>query len=228
MKLRRRQKGKKAQALDVFASVVKGLAELHLAKRAGKSVGKGAKGVSKSVKQASGVKCRVKSKPVKIVGGAALVGGLGALVAKKFKGGDPEPIYTPPAPTEPMAVAPAPEVEAVVADAAEAAAEGEPDGSAEPQGPGGDESGIVVELMSEPEPEPAPEPAPAAQTDPAIAHSGAATGDDGPPAASGAAAEVTEPPGEAAEEIVPDTAEPAGGAEEPAPEGDRPGPGFGT
>ena len=220
MKLRRRQKGKKAQALDAFATVVKSLAELHLAQRAGKRVGKGAKSVSKGahkgVKKASGVKHLVKSTPAKIVGVAALVGGVGALVAKKLKGGDPEPIYTPPAPTEPVAVASTPEVDAVVASAAEAAATGEPERPAEPAGPAGDASGIVVELM--------PEPEPAAQNG---AANDAAAGDDGPPAA-GAPAEATEPPGEAAEEVAPDTTEPPGGADEPAPEGDKPGSGFGT
>jgi hypothetical protein len=35
MKLRRRQKRKKAQALDLVASAVKGIAEWHLAQRAG-------------------------------------------------------------------------------------------------------------------------------------------------------------------------------------------------
>jgi hypothetical protein len=150
MKLRRRQKGKKEQAVDSFASVVKSLAELHLAERAGKGVGKGAKSVSKSVKKASRLKGVIKSTPAKVVGGAAVAGGAGALIAKKLKGGDPEPIYTPPAPAEPMAVAPAPEVEAVVAAAAEAAAA---DAPADPGGEDSGESGVVVELVAEPPPD---------------------------------------------------------------------------
>jgi len=205
MKLRRRRQGKKAQALDVFATVVKSLAELHLAQRAGKRVGKGAKsvskGASKGVKKASRAKCLLKSTTVRIAGGAAVVGGAGALLAKKLKGGDPEPIYTPPAPTEPVAVATAPEVDAVVAAAADAAANGEPSGAGESQGPAADESGIVVGLM--------PEPAESA------------SGETG-------AGEAAEPPGEAAEEVAPDAAEPPSGAEEPAPADEQPGSGLGS
>lgn len=140
MKLRRRPKPKKAQALDVVASAVKGVSEMHLAKRTGQTVAEGAT----KAKRLKGI---VKSTPARILGAVALVGGAGAVIAKKLKGGDPEPIYTPPAPAEPMAVAPAAEIAAVEESAAAAAAEPEsvlaapelavapePDALAEPTG----------------------------------------------------------------------------------------------
>jgi len=209
MKLRRRQKGKKDQVLDSFASVVKSLADLHVAERAGKGAKTGAKNVSKGVKKASGLKAIAKSTPAKVLGGAAVVGSAGALIAKKLKGGDPEPIYTPPAPAEPMAVAPERDVEAVAADAAQAAAadaSAAPTGSEAGVGAAEQEIAAVPELTAVPllpaEPETAAgeaDASPEAEPDTATTESDAGTGDDTPddPAA-------TEPPGEGAEEPVTD------------------------
>ncbi|HEX8156902.1 MAG TPA: hypothetical protein VF526_05905 [Solirubrobacteraceae bacterium] len=188
MKLRTRQKGKKDQALDFFASVVKSLADSHVAERAGKGAKKGAKNVGKGVKKVSVLRWAAKSKPAKVVGGAAVVGGAGALIAKKLKGSDPDPIYTAPAPTEPKAVAPTPEVEAVAADAAQAAAADAPLAPAEPlaspEATVGAETGVVAD----------PEIA-----EPDISASAPAPADVGAP----------EPPGEGAEEPVREDDQPA-------------------
>jgi hypothetical protein len=236
MKLRRRQKRGKAQALDVVASAVKGMAELHLAQRAGKGVGKGAKNVGKGVKKASRLKRVFRSTPAKLLAGGAAVGGAGAVVAKKLRGGDPEPIYTPPAPSEPMAVATAPEVDAVVEAAADAAADDALGPTVEPQAEAAGDAGVVIELVPEPEPAIASEPAikdaaeAAAAADPAIASDpaiedgadAAATADAPPdPAAASAAvgaeaptdtdADAIEPPGEAGEEPATDD-KPASGS----------------
>ncbi|MEJ7798599.1 MAG: hypothetical protein WKF42_08880 [Solirubrobacteraceae bacterium] len=96
MKLRRRQKRKTETALDALASITKLWSEWQIGKRAGKGVAK-----AKKVKSPS--------KRVRTVGVVAVVCGAGAAVARKLKGGDPEPIYTPPARSEPVApAAPAP------------------------------------------------------------------------------------------------------------------------
>lgn len=234
MKLRRRQKRGKAQALDVVASAVKGMAELHLAQRAGKGVGKGAKSIEKGAKKASRLKGVFRSTPAKLLAGAAVVGGAGALVAKKLRGGDPEPIYTPPAPSEPKAVATAPEVDAVVEAAADAAAADAPGSPAEPQAAAAGDAGVVIELVPEPEPAIASDPTiddvaaaaaapdPAIASDPAIEDAAAADALADPAAASAVVgaetpadtdADAIEPPGEAGEEPVTD---------------DKPAPGSGT
>lgn len=222
MKLRRRQKRGKAQALDVVASAVKGMAELHLAQRAGKGVGKGAKSVGKGVKKASRLKRVFRSTPAKLLAGAAVVGGAGAVVAKKLRGGDPEPIYTPPAPSEPMAVATAPEVDAVVEAAADAAAADAPGPPAEPQAEAAGDAGVVIELV--------PEPEPATASDPAIedAAEAAAAADAlaDPVAASavvGAEASAETPADADADAIQ----SPGETGEEPATD-DKPAPGSGT
>jgi hypothetical protein len=98
MKLRRRQKRKRDQALDALASVTKTWSEWQLAKRAGKGVAK-----AKKVRPPSGVKSTLGSKPVRAAGAAAVAGGAVAAIARKLKGGDDEPIYTPPPPSEPVA-----------------------------------------------------------------------------------------------------------------------------
>jgi hypothetical protein len=122
MKLGRRPKRKQDQALDVVASAAKTWSEWQLAKRAGKGVRKGAKKAAalKSGKP-SGLKGAVTGTPGKITGVVALVGGLGAMVARKLKdGGDAEPSYSPPAPHEPAAApppAPSPTAAAIVHDA---------------------------------------------------------------------------------------------------------------
>ncbi|MDX6678396.1 MAG: hypothetical protein QOE31_2448 [Solirubrobacteraceae bacterium] len=94
MKLRKRQKRKTAQALDAAAGVTKLWSEWQIGKRAGKGVAK--------VKK-SGAKGKLSSKHFRIAGLVAVLGGAGAAVAKKLKGGGREPIYTPPGEGEPVA-----------------------------------------------------------------------------------------------------------------------------
>jgi hypothetical protein len=94
MKLRKRQKRKTAQALDAAAGVTKLWSEWQIGKRAGKGVAK--------VKK-SGAKGKLSSKHFRIAGLVAVLGGAGAAVAKKLKGGGREPIYTPPGKGEPVA-----------------------------------------------------------------------------------------------------------------------------
>lgn len=90
MKLRIRRKSKKEQTLDALASVAKTWSEWQLGKRAAKTVTSGAR-------KASTVRHASSGTWLKVVGGVALVGGVGAGVARKVKGGGgAEPIYTPP------------------------------------------------------------------------------------------------------------------------------------
>ena len=163
MNLPMRQNKKRNQALDAFASLAKTWSEWRLGERATKTVAKGTKQASKSAKKArkraakaaknadaSSLKNALKGTPLKVAGAVALVGGIGAAVAKKLKGGGTaEPLYTPPpapAPMEPPAelkdVAPPPKTSVVVGDLA-------PD----------------VDSTPEPAPEPAPDPEP----EPAVA-----------------------------------------------------------
>lgn len=106
-----RQNKKRNQALDAFASVAKTWSEWRLGERAAQSVATGTKKASKAAAKArkragksdSGVKAALKSTPVKIAGAAAVVGGVGAAIAKKLKGGGTaEPLYTPPPAPAPM------------------------------------------------------------------------------------------------------------------------------
>ena len=97
MKLRKRQKRKTAQALDAAAGITKIWSEWQIGKRAAKSAAK----VTKVKKK--GLKDKLTSKPVRLAGLAAVIGGAGAAVAKKLKGGGREPIYTPPNGGEPVA-----------------------------------------------------------------------------------------------------------------------------
>jgi hypothetical protein len=108
MKLGRRPKRKQDQALDVVASAAKTWSEWQLAKRAGKGVRKGAKkAAALKTSKPSGVKGAVAGKPGRIAGLVALVGGLGAVVARKLKGGvTAAPPYSPPDPNEPAAAPP--------------------------------------------------------------------------------------------------------------------------
>ena len=113
MNLPTRQNKKRNQALDAFASLAKTWSEWRLGERAAQSVATGTKKASKAAAKArkragksdSRVKSALKSTPVKIAGAAAVVGGVGAAVAKKLKGGGTaEPLYTPsaaPAPVDP-------------------------------------------------------------------------------------------------------------------------------
>lgn len=123
MKLSRRPKPKKNQAMDALASVAKTWSEWHLAERAGKGVAKGAK-KAKELRggKPSGIKRAVTGTPAKIAGGAAVLAGIGAAVARKLKGGsdtDPgapgphepapaPPPAAPPPPSSPLAAAPEP------------------------------------------------------------------------------------------------------------------------
>jgi hypothetical protein len=110
MKLGKRPKRKQDQALDVVASAAKTWSEWQLAKRAGKGVRKGAKkAAAMKPSKSPGVKGAVTGKPGRIAGIAALVGGVGAVVARKLKGGGGDaPAYTPPKPHEPAAPPPSP------------------------------------------------------------------------------------------------------------------------
>ncbi len=119
MKLR--QKSKRDQTVDAVASVAKTWSEWHLGERVAKTAAKGAKKASKGARRASSLKDSkvasvkrsrnpfkgaVKSTPVKVAGAVALVGGLGAAVAKKLRGGHAEPPYTPPGPVADMPAPP--------------------------------------------------------------------------------------------------------------------------
>jgi len=120
MNLPMRQHKKRNQALDAFASVAKTWSEWRLGERASQTVAKGSKKASKSAAKArknaakaakktdaSSVRKAMKGTPLKVAGAVALVGGVGAAVAKKLKGGGgAEPLYTPPAPPAPMPAAP--------------------------------------------------------------------------------------------------------------------------
>lgn len=132
MNLPTRQNKKRNQALDAFASIAKTWSEWRLGERAAQSVATGTKKATKAAAKArkragksdSGLKAALKSTPVKIAGAAAVVGGVGAAVAKKLKGGSTaEPLYTPPpapAPMKPPAdlqdVPPAPDTAVKVGD----------------------------------------------------------------------------------------------------------------
>jgi hypothetical protein len=94
MKLR--QKSKRDQALDAVASVAKTWSEWHLGKRVSKTASKGAKKASKLKDTGKGTR-------LKIAGGLALLGGIGAAAAAKLKGGKAEPLSPPPGPAADMA-----------------------------------------------------------------------------------------------------------------------------
>lgn len=106
MKLR--QRSKRDQALDAVASIAKTWSEWRLGERVSQTAAKGAKKASRSAKRASrkASKSTAKSasggggrrKPVKVAAVIAVVGGIGAAVAKKLMGRKAEPLYTPPAP----------------------------------------------------------------------------------------------------------------------------------
>jgi len=119
MNLPMRQHKKRNQALDAFASLAKTWSEWRLGERASQTVAKGTKKASKNAAKArknaakaakntdaSSVRKAMKGTPLKVAGAVALVGGVGAAVAKKLKGGGgTEPLYTPPAPPAPMPAA---------------------------------------------------------------------------------------------------------------------------
>jgi hypothetical protein len=95
MKLRRREKPKKDQALHALASVTKVWSEWQLAKRAGKGVGKGVE-KAKELRRPSKLKRMLSNRWVKIGGAAAVAGGAATAVARKLKGDEPESYTGPP------------------------------------------------------------------------------------------------------------------------------------
>jgi hypothetical protein len=121
MKLR--QKSKRDQALDALASIARTWSEWRLGDKVSKTAGTASKKASKHTAKASkharkhaekaskqakrqAAKASLpdvaKRKPVRIAGAVALVGGIGAAVAKKLTGGKAEPLYTPPGPAPDM------------------------------------------------------------------------------------------------------------------------------
>lgn len=95
MKLRKRPTRKTDQALDAAASVTKLWSDWQLGKRAAKGVAK-----AKTIRQPSKFRMALRSKRLRIVGAVAVLGGAGAAAAKALRGGDPEPIYTGPPPSD--------------------------------------------------------------------------------------------------------------------------------
>jgi hypothetical protein len=123
MNLPMRQTKKRDQALDAVASLAKTWSEWRLGERASKSVEVGKKKAKKAAKVArkkakkadvGSVASALKGTPLKVAGAVAVVGGVGAAVAKKLKGGGhAEPLYTPPpapAPAPVPAAVPAPDM----------------------------------------------------------------------------------------------------------------------
>jgi hypothetical protein len=107
MKLR--QKSKRDQALDAAASVAKTWSEWRLGEKVTKTAAKASKKAIKSGakgKSSSSSVAVVKRKPLRVAGLIALLGGVGAAVAKKLGGGKAEPLYTPPGPAPDMAPPP--------------------------------------------------------------------------------------------------------------------------
>lgn len=103
MKLR--QKSKRDQTLDAAASVAKTWSEWRLGEKVTKTATKTASKAAKKAKKAK-ASSRGPGK-LKIAGAVALLGGIGAAVAKKFSGGKAEPLYTPPGPAPDMVPPPA-------------------------------------------------------------------------------------------------------------------------
>lgn len=101
MKLR--QKSKRDQTLDAAASVAKTWSEWRLGEKVARTASKAAKTTKKAKKarSSSGGPGRLK-----IAGAIAVLGGIGAAVAKKLSGGKAEPLYTPPGPAADMAAPP--------------------------------------------------------------------------------------------------------------------------
>ncbi len=227
MNLPMRQNKKRDQALDAVASLAKTWSEWRLGDKAVKSVAVGRKKAKKAAKRASktakharrtarktdvsSVTSAVKGTPLKIAGAVALVGGVGAAVVKKLKGGGhAEPLYTPPPAPAPMPPAtgmkdvPAPEPTAVVVgDLAPASDDGDDAPRDDPK------SEAETKLKVDPEPEPATdaEPEPAAPVEAAVDADSEPAGDVSEPV-------VPEPE----PEPEPDADEPA--AAEPAGEAD--------
>lgn len=214
MKLR--QKSKRDQALDAAASVAKTWSEWRLGEKVTKTAAKAAKRGAKGKSSSSSVAV-VKRKPVRIAGLIAVLGGLGAAVAKKLGGGKAEPLYTPPGPAPDMPAPPP--LEPTV----------EPAHTASTEVPPQDPSPVVVEDLVREAPgdteaeADAPEPEASAADAPAetATEEPAATppGEERPPTAPESQnADVTPEP----EDLVSDTADPAAAGDDADEPADRP------
>lgn len=205
MKLR--QKSKRDQALDAVASMAKTWSEWRLGERISKTATTGAKTASKKAKKASKKAAKkaalpeaTKRRPLRIAGAIAVVGGVGAAVAKKLKGGKAEPLYTPPGPAPDMAQPPPSPV--VVEDLAQEPASRE----TTPVPP------TVEPALTAPTETPEPEPTPVVVED--LAGAGPA---GGKPASTEAAGEPGEALAPEPEDLVSRTAdEPEADADKPA------------
>jgi hypothetical protein len=234
MKLR--QKSKRDQALDAAASVAKTWSEWRLGEKVTKTAAKATKRAAKNTSSSSSVAV-VKRKPLRIAGAIALLGGIGAAVAKKLGGGKAEPLYTPPGPAPDMP-APPPSPVAVGDLAGDTPAKPttpveptiEPAHTASTEVPPQDPSPVVVEDLvregpgdteAEPEAGAAETPAETATEEPAAA----SLGEDRPPTAELAPdpqdsalapesqdADVTPEP----EDLISDTADAADAADDDA------------
>jgi hypothetical protein len=112
MKLR--QKSKRDQALDATASIAKTWSEWRLGEKVANTATKASKGadkVSRKAKKATSGRSSRRTR-LKIAGAVALVGGIGAALAKKLGGAKAEPLYTPPGPAPDMAPPPSSQVAA--------------------------------------------------------------------------------------------------------------------
>ena len=220
MKLR--QKSKRDQALDAAASVAKTWSEWRLGEKVTKTAAKASKKAIKSGgkgKSSSSVAV-VKRKPLRIAGAIALLGGVGAAVAKKLGGGKAEPLYTPPGPAPDMAPPPpsSVSVEDLASDTPPPATTPveptvEPARTASADVPPADPSPVVVEDLArdaapgDTEAEAAEAPAETATEEPAASEE----------AEESAARSQGEDPGSAAdaapepEDLISDTADPAPG-----------------
>jgi hypothetical protein len=198
MILRKRRKGKAAQALDALAGITKIWSELQIGKKAGQGVAK-----VKKVRLPW-----LKSKPAKAIGAVAVAGGVGAVVAKKMKG-ETAPVYTGPAPSEaveaaakapdappPLAVAPDPDPSPGIPAAGSAALRDSGSGDDEAAGTS-DEPAAGSEALRDDDPA-AEEPAAAAE-EPAAAEADEPTADEAPAAVQDEpVAAIEEPPAEPA------------------------------
>ncbi|MFP5363809.1 MAG: hypothetical protein ACLGI5_13885 [Thermoleophilia bacterium] len=110
--MKMRQKSKRDQALDAAASVAKTWSEWRLGEKVSKTATKASRKATKSAAKASAKGKKPsrsdtgRRRPLKIAGIVALVGGVGAAVAKKLGGGKAEPLYTPPGPAPDTAAPP--------------------------------------------------------------------------------------------------------------------------
>lgn len=150
MKLR--QKSKRDQALDATASIAKTWSEWRLGEKVSDTASKASRKATKAARKAADKRQKssrsggARRKPLKIAALVALVGGVGAAVAKKLGGGKAEPLYTPTGPASDSASDSAPPppspvaVEGLAADpsAGDAAA-------AQPSDPRDGEAVLVVE-----------------------------------------------------------------------------------